>query len=254
MINTLMPILNAMGIPLLATGIILLIRAYRKSVEAYKDTSNHLREENERLRILLSEKDTSYFEQIQRMNRITAKSAEVIEELQARKVALLSKPKAETEKNLIAMLSKRKADTERALWEVKKINESIELMQKLIAMQGLFERQWRDDASHIKDEFLSLTVKIGQLAEHVGDVKSRIAIVSVVTPPEIYQKLASEVENQTRGLISTSEEEDRLLMPDGAEPIDKNIRALEENLLERKLAAEREVAQRSRRDDNDEAI
>jgi hypothetical protein len=59
-LTNLLPFLNSTGIPLLAIGIILLFRAYQKSLETYKGTFTDLREENKRLRQCLRESDTSY--------------------------------------------------------------------------------------------------------------------------------------------------------------------------------------------------
>lgn len=77
-IPNLLPIINATGIPILSIGILLLLRAYQNSVETYKDTTNHLREENERIRKRLADADNLYFGEVEKMRAIVSSSVDAI--------------------------------------------------------------------------------------------------------------------------------------------------------------------------------
>ena len=179
-------VLNAAGIPLFATGVVLLILAYQRSGEAYRDGSKHLREENDRLRSSLTERDGEYFRQVDRISSMLAKSDKAIEELQARKIALLSSKSDIT------------TDDDRILAEVKKINGAIQVIQDLPT--GL-----HSSLHYMGKEFDSTATKIGQLAEEIGDVQARLAIVAIITSPEIHRKLVIEVSSRPRGLVTDSE-------------------------------------------------
>lgn len=186
----LLPIVNSTGIPLLAIGIILLLRAYQKSGETYKETSNHLKEENERLRKRLNDADTLYISEVEKMRTAAVSAAETIKELQARKIALLS--------------SANEANKESALHDVDKINKAIEELHTLSSVLRSIDSKIRESLFYINHDFRYLTINISNLADQIGDTKSRVAIVSAITSTTSLKELVGEIEKQKdgRGLIA----------------------------------------------------
>lgn len=218
----LLPILNATGIPLLAIGIILLIRAYQRSVEIYKETSAHLKEENERLRKRILETDTGYFAEIDRMKGIVSKSIEAIAELQARKQALLT--------------NVEDSPREAILSDVQKIKQVIALMENLARTSEELDLRFQRHSTEMKAELQDIRASfqrrmfhVGEFADGIGDTQSRIAVVRVITSDEAYEKVKSETTGQKRGLIAPpleeipgrkallSEDPERLTLPETLE-------------------------------------
>jgi len=180
-VNAVLQIVNALGIPLLAVGVILLIVAYQKSGEAYRDGSKYLRDENDRLRTRLAERDDHYFALVDRTAKLLARSERAIEELQARKIGLLaSTPESDANRDLV-------------LAEVKKINAAIESLQDLPL----------EFSYHLERELGSMTRRVAELAEEIGDVRARLAVVAVVTSPDVHEKLTAEISGRASGLVSS---------------------------------------------------
>ena len=189
-----LPVLNATGIPLLAVGVILLVRAYQKSIEAYKDSTTHLAAENEKLRERLRVIDASYFDQIEKAKTSAAKSFEAIEELYARKVSLLSETESASTKDILS--------------DVKNINQAIELIRELSSVQRGFNSQLHMHTTKMDDElaawdshFKSLSSEISRLADRIGDTASRVIVVSVVTSAKVVEAVKAETQDRKRGLI-----------------------------------------------------
>jgi hypothetical protein len=187
----LLPILNATGVPLLAIGIILLLRAYQQSVKAYRESSTHLLEENKRLRNLLSEGDANYLSLMEKMKGIVAKSVEAIEQLQVRKISLLSKSEETSSDNVLA--------------DVKNINEAISLMRQLSDFNYRLGLDYKHQQAYTRDQFVSLTTQVGQLAEQIGDIKSRTALVGVIVSDDAFNELKEGVKGKNRGLTIPKE-------------------------------------------------
>ncbi len=181
-----LPILNATGVPLLAIGIILLLRAYQQSVKTYRESSTHLLEENKRLRNLLSEGDANYLALMEKMKGIVAKSVEAIEELQVRKISLLSKSEETSNDEVLA--------------DVKNINEAISLVRQLAEFNYKLGVDYKREQMYMRDHFLSLTTQVGQIAEQIGDIKSRTALVGVIVSDDSLNELRAEVKGKNRGL------------------------------------------------------
>jgi predicted nucleic acid-binding Zn-ribbon protein len=217
------PVLNATGLPLLAIAVILLVRAFQKSIETYKETSAHLStenqtlreriqetyrnftEENEKLRERLHKIDTDYFDELDRMKSVVSKTNEAIAELHARKVALLSKPED--------------SSNEAILSEVQKIGQAISIMQELVNSQKEFKSLlskgivyvYDKDLKNVERQFELLTNQVGELAGQIGDTKTRIAVVSILTTENMLHQIKSDTDGQKRGLIAPSREEMPLL-------------------------------------------
>jgi len=187
-LTTLIPIVNATGIPLLAVGIILLLRAYQKSVEAYKDTSLHLSEENKRLRTQLSEVDSGYLEALNRMREIAAKSIQATGELQAAKISLLTGGSDLAEHTIRS--------------DVAKINQVLDLLQTLSETVKRIELFQKETELAVQAEFH----KIGQLISEIGDTQTRLSIVRVIASDETFQSLSSNIDKQKRGLLFLAKE------------------------------------------------
>lgn len=207
-LSNLLTILNATGIPLLAIALILLVKAYQKSGETYKETSSHLSSENERLRKRLGEVDASYFTDVEKMRSIVAKSMEAIEELQTRKIALLSKSEGSSDEAILA--------------DVEKINEAIQKLHALDDLERHLELRFKEQTLYLHREFQSLTFEIGKLAEHIGDTNARIAVVGVLASSSKQETLKSEVGDHKRGLISPVTEEPTLQLPGSDEEAEKD--------------------------------
>jgi hypothetical protein len=177
-LTTLLPIINATGIPILAIGIILLLRAYQKSVEAYKETSSHLREENERIRKRLNEADTFYFGEVEKMRTTVSNSMEAIKELQVRKISLLTQASEDNKETVLA--------------DIEKINEAIEGLREISTRAKTIDVKVREALFYLNHDFQELTVHVGELADQISDTKSRVAIVGVVSSGEALKELNRE--------------------------------------------------------------
>jgi len=196
-LTNLLPILNAAGIPLLAIGVILLIRAYQKSVETYKETSSHLRDENERLRKRIYELDTSYFREVEKVRSVILKSSEVIEELNVRKVTLLSKAEERPIKPMIRN-SPEKSD-------VIAINKAIELLEAIISHQRRNEIDYLQKTFYSGEQFRDIIHQLSMLTDRIGDIETKFTILKVLSEADIKQ-LRNKVGEQKRGLALTEEE------------------------------------------------
>jgi predicted nucleic acid-binding Zn-ribbon protein len=190
----LLPLINATGVPLLAVGCYLLFRAYQKSIDTYKETHEHLSEENKRLREQLQSVETGYFDQVNKMKDVVSKTVDAISELQARKVALLSKPD-EVPKDAI-------------LSDVNRINEAINLMQKLIEVSKEVKFLYRRHLEHIEEEvkmkeynYRDLAKRISYLSERIGDTSSRVLVVSVISSDKAIEQIKKEAGEQKRGMV-----------------------------------------------------
>jgi len=203
---TLIPIVNATGIPLLAIGIIFLLRAYQKSVEAYKETSLHLTEENKRLRNQLSEADAGYIEALNRMREIATKSIQASGELQAAKVNLLTNP-GDIPKDGIQS-------------EVEKIDKVLELLDDLVVSAGRIENYQKEVEFGLQHELN----RIGKLLSEIGDTQSRLSIVRVIASEETFQSLNSKLDKQKRGLFFEPERNWNSLTSPEREKFIENLR------------------------------
>lgn len=219
----LLPILNATGIPLLTIGIILLIRAYQKSVETYKETSTHLSEENTRLRKRLSEIDLDYFAQVERMKNIVSNSVEAIEELQARKITLLSKP--------------MDVSNEKIFNDVEKINEAIKLLESLDLLQNEFDIRLNEQTIYMQREFQHLTRAISMLSEQIGDNQSRVTVLGVLTSSQTREKIKTEIGDNIRGVIPPidMEENQELTLPSEVRKVEQQSE-INDDHLKKKVA------------------
>jgi hypothetical protein len=192
---SLIPIVNATGIPLLAIGVILLVRAYQKSVDTYKETSVHLSSENDRLRKRLVEADTAYSRELNELRSIVSKSVKAIEELEARKFALLSKTEDTSEQTIFT--------------DVAKIDELITRITQLSHLDSFISRELANFSLHIQQEADKITAEISSLAMQIGDTKTRIAVVGFIASSEKQDNLKNEIKDQTRGLVPPTNEKPR---------------------------------------------
>jgi hypothetical protein len=212
-VKDLLPLLNATGIPLLAIGILLLLRAYQNSVQTYKDVTSSLKDENERLRTRLTEVETSYYGEMDKARDIAIKSMEAIEKLRIQKTKLLSETSA---------------DSEELVSEVKKINEAIRLLGELSTAFKLFDEQMRVHIAYTRREFSRLLAEPTQVLERIADVvrddSSRLEIVQILNLAEVLDvnviDRASETSSslELKKLLATlvselPEEEKRLELP-----------------------------------------
>lgn len=209
-ISKLLPLVNATGVPLLAVGFYLLFRAYQKSIDTYQGTYRHLTEENRRLNetysnlshenSLLKERlqsiDTEYYDQIDKMRESIIKTANAISELQARKVALLSKEDV-PESTIVS--------------DVNKINEAIALMQEFASASKEIRLSYKKHIEYFDDEmktkdlkYNELALKISKLSEQIGDTSSRVIVVRVVSSDGAIQRIISEIEGKIRGIVTPS--------------------------------------------------
>jgi hypothetical protein len=189
-LTILLPVVNAAGIPILAFAVIMLVRAYRKSVETYKETADHLRLENDRLRKRLSELDTGYSKQLDRIRNVVDKAVGSLEHLNGRRVALLS--------NL-------GSDRQATMRDVMKISEAIDAITPLIQTLGKFSPPL---IARVIEEYLNrLAIDLGKLAAQIGDSQSRLALIKiVVTSDRVLRDVESDVAKTQRGLTIPSEQ------------------------------------------------
>jgi hypothetical protein len=176
----LLPIINGAGIPILAVGIVLLLRAYQAATKSYQETSEHLKIENERLRGRLIEAEDRYFLSAEKIKDLMSKSIEAVGQLEARKVALLSTAEGISKDDLKA--------------EIDKLNKAIEVMHHINLFKS--ERQFEDHRRYV-----ALMANISELIGQISDIKSRIALLGVVTSKEEQQEIGKELSDYKRGLV-----------------------------------------------------
>ena len=75
----------------------------------------------------------------------------------------------------------------------KKINAAIESLQDLPL----------EFSYHLERELGSMTRRVAELAEEIGDVRARLAVVAVVTSPDVHEKLTAEISGRASGLVSS---------------------------------------------------
>lgn len=221
-ITTILPVINATGIPLLSIGIIFLLRAYQKSVETYKETTTHLQDENKRVRDQLSVLDSSYVESLNKMRDTVSKSMQAIGELQAAKLTLMTNPDNSPEELVQS--------------DIEKIDEVLDRLSELIDVSKRNEYFQHEMETRINFEFN----KLGKLINQIGDTKSRLAIVRVVATEEVYQSVSSQVNNNARGLHFLPKEKKVELSDLSVSEIDKLLEDLKER--ENKSAESKKVA------------
>jgi hypothetical protein len=186
-ITTTLPIINATGIPLLSIGIILLLIAYQKSVETYKDSTTHLKDENKRVREQLSTLDSSYTDSLNKMRETVSKSMQAIGELQAAKISLLT-----NSNNSPAELVKS---------DIEKIEIVLDKLSELVDSSKRLEYYQNETSARMNIEFNNL----GKIITQIGDTKSRLAIVRVIATDEVFQSISSQVSENKRGLFFSPE-------------------------------------------------
>jgi hypothetical protein len=208
----LLPLVNATGVPLLAIGFYLLFRAYQKSIDTYKETHEHLSDENKRLRERLQSSDTGYFDQINKMRDVVSKSVDTISDLQARKVALLSKPDDIPRDAIIS--------------DVNKINEAISLMQELTAVSKEVRSLYQKHIERVEEEvrmkeyhYHDLAKRIGNLSEKIGDTSSRVLVVSVISSDKAIEQIKKEAGEQKRGIVIAEGSEEEKSMTSSSSPL-----------------------------------
>jgi hypothetical protein len=184
-------VVNAMGLPLLAFAFLILFRAYQRANETNKEVVAELREENKRLSERLATGDATYMELASKMRVMVARSNEAIEELQARKIELLTNAQSSPEETLQA--------------EVEKINESLNRIAQIHELRLRYDLRLRQEGARAREELQILTDMITHLAEQIGDIRARVAIVSVVTSPAIKQRLQQNTSGVERGVVSNPE-------------------------------------------------
>jgi Tfp pilus assembly protein PilN len=195
-ITTLLPIINATGIPLLSIGIIFLLRAYQKSVETYKDTTAHLKEENKRVREQLSILDSSYADSLNKMRETVSKSMQAIGELQAEKISILT-----NSSNL---------PVESVQSDIEKIDDVLDTLSALVGLSKRMESYQHE----MDSRFTEGLSRLGKLITQIGDTKSRLAIVRVLASNEVYESISSQVSEHNRGLqFSTEKKEEKESLP-----------------------------------------
>jgi DnaJ-domain-containing protein 1 len=165
-LTNILPIINAGGIPILAIGIILLFRAYQKATETYRDTSNHLKDENDRLRKRLAESDANYFSEIDKIRVTVSSSLDAIKELQARKAELFSQSDFSVNQEILT--------------EVRKIDNVIEILQKISSSITEIEVLYQSKLNSLTNKFEELFIRIGEMSTQIDDSKSRNAIRGVI--------------------------------------------------------------------------
>ena len=196
-ISSLIPLLNASGLPILAVGIFILIRAYQKLVEAHKTSYEELLTENDRLRRRLASVDDSYFQEMEKLHSIIKKSSDAIDELQVRKITLLS---SEQFKN----------DQERILSDIPKINKIIELLQEVLNISHDESKQFRDIHDNMKKTLEAVRLNIGLTACEISDIPSRLHSLKPIATDKIYNTIQEAVGKNITGLtyIEKSPEEE----------------------------------------------
>lgn len=209
----LVPIINAAGVPILAVGIILLLLAYQNASKSYQETSVHLKIENERLRARLSEEEDRYFLGAEKIKDLMSKSIEAMGQLEARKVALLSTVEGISKDDLKA--------------EIDKLNKAIEVLHRLIG----YDKERQIEAQH---RYLVLIRHIGELIGQISDIKSRIALLGVITSKEEQQEIKKELSGHKRGLVfekiereyigldDSTDDQSQLMLSGEVEKIDKS--------------------------------
>jgi len=186
--SILLPIINAAGIPILAIGIIILLRAYQKASETYRDTSNYLRDENERLGKRLATAEANHFNDYEKMRVMASNSINAIQELQARKVSLLTQSESLATQEILA--------------EVKKINDTIELLQNMSSMISVLSIDNQRKFDSINENFQKITQQVSLMADQIGDTKSRVAILGAITSTKVLDGIKSEVDISRRGIVA----------------------------------------------------
>jgi len=199
-LSTLLPIINAAGIPILAIAIVMLLRAYQKATDTYKDVSNHLRSENERLSNRLAKVETDYFSDYDKMKVTVSSSMNAIQELQARKIALLSQPENSESKDILT--------------EVKKINNIIDLLQTIMSGVTEISSQQQHMVTRANYDAQRVMIEMGKLAEQIGDTKSRVAVLGVITSNKSLNEVKSEIDIQKRGIVAPTPPEKTLKEPE----------------------------------------
>ncbi len=135
--------------------------------------------------------DGQYFAVVDRTITLLTKSDKAVDELQARKIGLLASQSGTT------------ANAEAILAEVKKINSAINDLREL---PERFQ-------AHLRYELDSATTRVAELAERVGDTPARLAIVAVLTSPEVHKKLAAEIGRNPPGLVNEPDQTKPLELP-----------------------------------------
>lgn len=186
-LQEILPLLNALGLPLLGTAVLILVRAYRQSAETYEQTSSSLRTENERLRTQLTVRDTQYFGEVDRMKATTASALRAVEEIQASKAALLSGSSSASKEDLRS--------------DIENLNRALEQIGELTLLSKEMDLKLRDVSLAFDRRFNEATTAIAQLADRIGDTRSRVALIGVLGSPQAFDRIRSVAGASERGLI-----------------------------------------------------
>jgi len=196
-LTVVLPIINAAGIPLLAFGIILLLRAFQKSTDIYKDTTIHLKDENDRLRKRLSEFESSYFNEIEKAREIAVRSMDAIQELHTIRATI--------------KLNENKDDS---TYEIEGIDSAIEILKGLSTAFKILDMKLQEHIVYSKQEFELLVSKISHsliyIERDLRNDKGRQAIDRIISLVGSSDPLLIEKE-LTNLRISRGEKEEREL-------------------------------------------
>jgi hypothetical protein len=200
-LNQILPLINATGIPLLAVSLIVLIMAYQKAVQTYKETASSLNEENKRLRETLHSNGLDYIEELRKMKKVVSKVDDAVENLVAAKATLLARGSADL------IQEKQLTEGKKIFMDVGKIDLAIESMHSLIEYQSMFERAFTENQLRVEQtlhefraNFRNVQLAISKLSDQIADNNSRALIVGVIGSRETRSELQTIAATQPKGL------------------------------------------------------
>jgi len=179
--------LNLAGVPILVGGIVLLFRAYKSALEAnaethrqLRETSQALKEENDRLRKSLVSRDTAFLSELEKLDAVVQKSVTAIGELHARKFALLSDPPSDVSPGDI-------------MKDVAKIDSVIEALRRVSDVQDQMNHESMYFRKHVTERLNTLTDSVAQVALRMADNKGRLLVVEFLASKEVADRISSEI-------------------------------------------------------------
>jgi hypothetical protein len=158
-LTTLVPFINAAGIPILAFAIIILLRVYQKIGESYQQSANYLREENERLRRRMEQADSHYFDYLDKVRTLATKASELENQL------------------ITGQLKARISKVDLSEEDVMKVDAAIRTVQRLTELTAEVDNKVREQVSSIDRQTQTLIAHLKVFTEELKTADPKTLVV-----------------------------------------------------------------------------
>ncbi|MBL8091782.1 MAG: DnaJ domain-containing protein [Anaerolineales bacterium] len=200
-----LPAINMAGIPILLVSIVVLLQVYQRTNSLYKDTSEHLRGENERLAKRLADTEQKYFDEIERIKKTVSSTLETVSELQAKKDTIF--PHLEATHNQSTEILKEVKKIEFIAESLQKVESNVtKLANNHLAQTQAYVFVYENEYEQLSSYYRILQVDSNAETEIIEAAYKRLALKyhpDINESPEALEKL--KMLNEAREILTNPE-------------------------------------------------